>query len=98
MTRVEMLLIKLWEECDEVGQRCAKALRFGLMEVQKEQPYNNAVRIMHEYFDLLAVVELLQEEGHLPFVGIDMDARKARIEKYLDYSRDLGILVDRVCH
>ena len=45
LTRQEYLLICLGEECDEVGQRVTKALRFGLSEVQHGQPLNNGDRI-----------------------------------------------------
>ncbi len=93
MTRTELLLIKLNEECLETAKRCTKALRFGLEEIQSGQPFSNDTRIMEEYFDLVAVVEMLQTEGKLPYPEVDMDARKARINKYLDYSQKLGILV-----
>lgn len=106
MTRTELLLGKIAEENGEITQRAIKALRFGLTEVQNGKLLNNAARIMDEYVDLLAVIELLQEEnqlpclqtGHirnqLPCLEIDMAQRKARINKYLGLSRDLGILVD----
>lgn len=94
MTRIELLLVKAAEESNEVGQRCTKALRFGLNETQKDQPLNNATRIMEEFADLLAVIEILQEENQLPCLEIDMEQRKARINKYMDYSHTLGILVE----
>lgn len=66
MTRREYLLIKAAEECAEVAQRCTKALTFGLSEIQTGQPYTNAERVLHEYADLAAVVDMLLDCGALP--------------------------------
>jgi hypothetical protein len=97
MNRVEHLLTIAGEECNEVAQRTTKALRFGLSEAQPGQPFDNAERILMEYADLLAVVEMLQSEGHLPVWEASrmralMDAKKRKVEKYLAYARDIGTL------
>lgn len=94
MTRAEHLLVKLSEECAEVSQRAAKALRFGLTEVQLGQDLDNTARLVGELLDLAAVVTLLQHEGLLPrsMNGVDLTPRIARIEKYLRYSESLGTL------
>lgn len=47
----------------EASIRASKALRFGLAEVQPEQPYDNAARLAHEIGDILCMVELLVEHG-----------------------------------
>lgn len=98
MNRVEHLLTILGEEGVEVSQRCSKALRFGLEEVQPGQDLDNSERIRGEYIDLLAIMEMLVEEGHiLPVHYIDrpaIDAKKAKVEKFLAYSRQQGTLHD----
>lgn len=96
MNRKEHLITILGEEGVEVSQRCSKAVRFGLTEVQPGQSLDNAERIRGEYIDLLAVMEMLVEEGHvLPVHYTDrpaIDAKKAKIEKFLVYSREQGTL------
>lgn len=98
MNRTEHLLSCLAEECCEVGQRVSKALRFGLSEVQPGQPFTNADRIMHEFHDLLTVVEMLHDNGTLPAHMIpSLDtrrAKRAKIEKFMAISREQGVLSD----
>ncbi|MCA0003352.1 MULTISPECIES: hypothetical protein [unclassified Mesorhizobium] len=55
MNRHEHLVTILGEEGVEVSQRCSKALRFGLKEVQPGQQIDNAFRIYEEFLDLVAV-------------------------------------------
>lgn len=92
MDRREYLLACLAEECDEVGQRVMKALRFGIWEVQKGQPLNNGQRIADEYADLIAVYSICIREGILPSPNIDTDAKLAKIEKFMAISREQGTL------
>lgn len=89
MNRTEHLLIIAMEECNEVAQRCSKALRFGLEEVQPGQDLTNIQRIRQEYSDLAAVLEMLGVGAPL---GRDMDGKRAKVEKFLAYSADLGTL------
>jgi NTP pyrophosphatase (non-canonical NTP hydrolase) len=94
MQRTGHLLWVLAEECAEVAQRASKAARFGLTEVQPGQSHSNAERVMHEYADLVAAVEMLIEAGALP----DLDlaamkaAKKAKVARYLAYSQTCGTL------
>lgn len=96
MNRSEYLLECLSEECNEVGQRVSKALRFSLQEVQSGQPLNNAERIVEELRDLFAVTLLLIEENILQnfdFVeDVGFEAKRAKIEKFMAISRDTGAL------
>lgn len=92
MTRNENLLTILSEECVETAQRVSKALRFTLEEIQPEQELTNAQRIVYEFNDILAVMEILQEEGVFDKV-IDRDAidkKKIKVAKYLNYSIEIG--------
>ena len=90
MTKIEHLLSTLAEECAEVGQRASKALRFGLHEVQPGQSDNNVRRIEIELADVMATAELLG----LVIREDEKAAKKIKLAKYLDYSRDLGTLED----
>ncbi len=94
MNRVELLLTLLSEECGETAQRASKAIRFTLEEVQEGQELTNAQRIIYEFNDIVAVMDVLVEEGYLDKV-IDQDAillKREKIKKYLKYSESLGTL------
>lgn len=95
MTRTDHLLTILIEEAAEVQQRATKMLRFGIDEIQPEQPLTNRERIVDELNDLLATVDMLQREGVLPRGVGDpgaMTAKQARIEKFFARSRENGRL------
>lgn len=102
MNRKEQLLVILMEECGEiteilnrVNKRTSKALRFGLDEIQDGETETNAERIVSELNDLYGVVELLTEEGYLPQLSRDeIEAKKKRIEKYFEISKEHGTLDD----
>lgn len=99
MNRQEFLLTLLSEECAEVTQRCTKALRFGLDEVQTGQELSNAARINYEFCDLLSIHQTLVDEGYLPHMtNAEIQAahakKKQKATKYDKMSRDLGTLVD----
>ena len=94
MTRKEHLLTILAEECNETAQRASKALRFTLDEVQPSQSLTNAERIVYEFNDILAVMEMLKEEGYIKNV-VDNDAiakKKIKINKFINYSNNIGTL------
>lgn len=97
MDRREHLLTCLAEECTEVGQRVAKALRFGLTEVQAGQTLTNRQRIAEEYRDLVAVANILVEEGvlavhEMAVLQKDVDAKRAKIERFMEIGRREGVL------
>lgn len=95
MNMQEHLLVKLSEECAEVSQRAAKALRFGLLDVQKDQPFNNAQRIEQELADLIAISGMMAALGMIKEIQPDaIPPRIERITKYLIYSREIGTLKD----
>jgi hypothetical protein len=62
MTKTENLLTILAEECAETAQRVSKAIRFTLDEIQpnQEEDLTNAERIVYEFNDIVAVMEVLQ--------------------------------------
>jgi NTP pyrophosphatase (non-canonical NTP hydrolase) len=97
MNRSEHYLACLAEECDEVGQRCMKALRFGLHEIQVDQPFNNSERISEELRDLIAVATILERGGHLARfqpTKEEVSAKLAKIEKFMKISIREGALTD----
>jgi hypothetical protein len=94
MTREEHLLIILAEECNEVAQRVAKALRFGLKDPdgsEPGQPYTNKDRLILEINDLSAVIEMVFGEQEI-ISQMLKDDKKKKVEKYLELSRKLGTL------
>jgi hypothetical protein len=95
MTKREYLLIKLAEECNEVAQRCTKALTFGLYEVQEGQELNNQQRIEYELNDLLGMIDICKNEGILDreFESSDAIIKKTRkVEQFMEYSKRQGVL------
>lgn len=92
MNRAQYLLTCTSEECDEVGQRASKAVRFGLSEIQSGQDLTNAQRIVYEFNDLFAVMQELFAEGFIDKI-FDEEAIKlkhANIEKWYRHSQREG--------
>jgi hypothetical protein len=94
MNRLEHLLVIFAEECSEVAQETAKALRFGIDE-QRDLPTSNRERISYEFSQLIAMREMLEAEGiRIPIQSVVVDAKKAKVELYLLYSEKCGTLVN----
>lgn len=94
MTKEQMLLTILAEECNEIAQRCTKAIRFGIEEVQPGQLLNNGERIDYEWNDLYATLMILTEEGVFNF-HVDrsmIEAKKVKVRNYMELSKQLGTL------
>lgn len=101
MNKEKYLLTKIQEECAEVIHRATKAVRFGLNEVQKGQDKTNLERLKDEILDLLAAFMVFEEETSIDINYHDFEKfqelvkmRIERIEKYMDYSREIGELND----
>lgn len=100
MNATEHLLVCLAEECAKVIHCATKALRFGLHEVQSNQPLTspltNAERLVVEIVDLLAIIDMLVERGFLPEMiavdEIDLRRKKAKVEKFMHYAEQVGTL------
>lgn len=93
MNRIEHLLTVLMEECCELAQDTSKAKRFGVHE-QRDLSTSNHDRMQKEYNDLLAMIDMLNEEE-----GFDLHRdpklirfKRAKVEKYLLYSLECGTL------
>jgi hypothetical protein len=99
LNRKEHLLVCLAEECDEIGQRVSKALRFGLAEVQPGQGLTNAERIVEEIVDFFAVLEMLTDAEILTIddrVGAAIQAKRDKVEKFMRFAEEQGALAPKV--
>lgn len=92
----DYLLMCLAEECNKVAQRACNAMRFGINEVQPDQRFTNAQRIVFELCDLFAVVDLLKDSGQIEMsensVRNHIAAKKEKIEKFMQYSKECGVI------
>lgn len=100
MTKGENLLVTLSEECAEVQQAVSKALRFGKDNYNPATPQiTNELEILTEYYQLVAVMEMLIDGGELRQLG-DYDITKIKSSKkykvglYQSMSCDLGRIKD----
>lgn len=100
MNKYEHILVKVIEECNEVSQRCTKAMRFGLAQVQQaanDKPeqnpgrLDNLERIRQEYYDLVVALDKLGITAQA-MTANDWRVRNQRISKYLDLARAEGTL------
>lgn len=98
MNRADYLLSHLAQECNEVAIRCTKAQMFGLDEIQPGQELTNRERIMREMADVLALCEIMRDEGILFDIEHEtcdplVTEKKAKAVHFSGYSRELGRLV-----
>lgn len=94
MNRLEHLLVITAEECSELAQETAKSLRFGVYE-QRDLPTTNLERMQVEYNQLLAMIDMVNIELGFPHLQRDegiIEEKRAKVEKYLLYSKELGTL------
>ena len=95
MDREQRLLGQLGEECGEVSKECSKANNFGLDSFYPHDPNRTTNRqlIVDELNDLMAVVEMLVEEGHIPENWESEEKKKLKKDKvnmFIQVSKDLG--------
>lgn len=96
MTRLQLLLIKVAEECNETAQRALKAAQFGMEEIENGQDLTNAQRLVGEFNDVFAMMEMVKDESFpsiLSLVNPELvRIKKERVEKYLKLSQELGMV------
>lgn len=97
MTETEHLLVCLMEEASEVAKECAKALRFGLDDVNPNNPGGgtNRDRIVRELADLYAIVQMLRFRSVLRFAPESSSAVGEKLDKVrrmMEYARERGTL------
>jgi hypothetical protein len=93
MNRSEYLLVQAASECNEVAHRITKALHFGLDECQPGQEESNAQRIISEFIDLVAVMDMLDEAGLLSVPSREeaepaVAAKKAKVEHFIAFAQN----------
>lgn len=94
MNNEQYLLIKLDEECKEIGMVASKSMQFGLNSNDNGKLLiTNKEHLFKEINDLLATIEMLNEECDLGFSPCKeaIAAKKEKIKKYRDISRNLGM-------
>ncbi len=100
MKKREHLLVCLMEECAEVQQAVAKGLRFGLDDHHPDySEITNEAEILTEFYQLVTVMELLQEEGSIERLTNEEIAKikenkRAKLNKYMKYSREERHLIE----
>lgn len=94
MNRQQMLLGKLAEEAAEVAQIALKSQLFGLTERCVGLSFNNAERTHQELDDLMAIIEMLNEECGFGYVTSPqrIAEKKAKVNLYAVYAQSLGTL------
>lgn len=106
MNEREHLLTCLAEESSEIiteaaaiQKACSKALRFGESDVNFITNNPNVKEIVHEFIDLLGVMELLYDEGVLERpteeeLKAGIKAKKDKVRKYIAVARRSGTVKD----
>ena len=80
------------EECAELSTEASKALIFGVHE-QRDLPTSNHERMQKEFNDVLGILDMLNDEGVELYREPKLVNQKIKkVEKYMNYSRELGIL------
>lgn len=94
MNNKEYLLTCLMEECAEATQAASKYLRFGRDSTFAGYPTTNEDYLVRELGDIVALVELLQEEGIIYNVydPNHIDAKKIKVKEFRERSRQLGLV------
>lgn len=94
MNRFQFLLVKLAEEANEVGQMSLKTAQFGKDEIMPTQPLTNAERTHLELDDLMAIVEMLNEEYQFGYQQNEENkvVKKNKVNKFYNYSVSLGLI------
>lgn len=96
MNHTEHLLTCLAEECAEVQQAIAKALRFGLDDGYPGAGATNAQDIGREFIDVVAVMEMLVDTGVIklpPNRLARTEQKKSRVNEWMAYAEQHGTLV-----
>lgn len=84
------LLVILVEECAEVAQRATKALRFGLDETQKGQPFDNSYRLSQEIGDFSCVIHEMMRAKMISKSDIDNGFfhKQKQLAKWMQHSEE----------
>lgn len=93
MNRVEYLMICLAEELGEVQKEALKCLRFTLDKKENEESKSNFDRLQMEWSEVVAIVEMLNEEGiKIRTTAATIESKKIRTEHYYELSKSFGVV------
>jgi len=94
MNRKEHLLTCLIEEAAEIQQAATKALRFGTEDGYPGRNTTNAQDIAVECCDIIAIIEMLEEEKIIEKSGtlLKINGKKAKVRAFMDYAKTTGAL------
>lgn len=96
MNYLQFLLMKLSEECNEVGKLAAKSMQFGLLsDFNGHFDKTNKELLHQELNDLNAIVQLLNKEfdfNYSPDQAL-INIKKVKVNKFLNHSLALGCVV-----
>jgi NTP pyrophosphatase (non-canonical NTP hydrolase) len=82
------------EECGEVAHETSKLMRFGVNERQSDKHLTNIERLSIEFSQLMAMREMLADEGiDIQIYPAYLAEKKLKVEDFLEYSRQIGTLV-----
>ena len=91
----EYLLSCLSEEAGEIIQDIGKCHRFGTMDFNPQTGIQNSQALVTELVQLIAVAEMLVEEGVIPpFENLDWvkSEKKEKVRHWMEHSRNVGQL------
>ena len=96
MNKQEHLLTIFQEELLEVAKELSKIKRFGVhgMELNSQSALTNLQKLEQEWNDLLAVLEMIEEEGIFFLYRDDnkIAKKKEKVREFLEHSRMVGTL------
>ncbi len=96
MNKTEHLLTCLAEECAEIQQAVTKSLRFGLDDGYPcKTKTTNAEDIAKECIDVIAIIEMLEDEGIIKKIGTiqAIEQKKVKVKHYMEYAKERGTLI-----
>ena len=94
MNNLQFLLNRLAEESVEIAKDSLKAAEFGLIATDSDgQKYDNKTAIHAEINDLMAIIEMLNEDCDFNYKPNPeaIAIKKVRVAKYREISRKLGL-------
>lgn len=90
-----VLLMLANNHLKQMSAATSKALRFGVYE-QRDLPTSNHERIQKEFNDLLAVIDVLNDQFDFCIVRDEqmIKQKREKLKKYVGYSVKLGLIND----
>lgn len=106
MTQEQQQHVIAMEECAELSHRISKMLRFGPDEIEAErlknegrpvvdpeQELTNADRVVYEFNDLIAAMEVLLGVPYADMINrYQIERKKEKMTKFVNYSQSKGLV------